>query len=93
MTDCPTCDHRTCFPCYRQGLPLERTEPMNPLHDEIRQTLENAAANLFDLADALCDQQADSYADAGLTGRPATPALAAKLYRLSERLVDEAADV
>lgn len=65
----------------------------DPLHDEIRSTLDNAAANLFDLADALCDRQADSWADAGLVGRPTTPSLASLLYRLSNTLEEAASNV
>jgi hypothetical protein len=59
---------------------------MNPLHDEIRTELEAAAATLFDLADALADQQAESWADAGLSGRPKATALTSKLYALSAEL-------
>lgn len=63
----------------------------NPLHDEIRNALENAAADLFDWADALCDQVAESWADAGMAGRPRLTPLAEKLYKLSA-LLDNTAE-
>lgn len=63
---------------------------MNSLHAEVAQALADAAETMAALADALCDQHCDSWADAGLIGRPTEPKLATTLYSLATRLEDVA---